>query len=80
MQDQEKIADKIRRLLALAESPNEHEAALAAAKAQELILIEALDKILGQLHDATIYGPNEMLVRVLEVKRLAREALAKVER
>ena len=33
----EKIIDKIRKLLALADSPNEHEAALAAKKAQELL-------------------------------------------
>lgn len=33
----EKIVDKIRKLLSLAQSPNEHEAALAAKKAQELL-------------------------------------------
>ncbi len=44
MNAQEKIADKIRRLLALSESSNEHEAALAASKAQELILKYAVSQ------------------------------------
>lgn len=42
--DQEKVADKIRRLLALSESDNPHEAALAAAKAQDLILKYAVSQ------------------------------------
>lgn len=36
--EKEKILSKVKKLLALAESPNEHEAALAAARAQELLL------------------------------------------
>ena len=39
-----KMADKIRRLLALATSSNPHEAALAAAKAQELMLKYNVDQ------------------------------------
>lgn len=35
--EKEQITEKIRKLLRLAESPNEHEAALAAARAQELM-------------------------------------------
>lgn len=38
MTSQERITDKIRKLLALTESPNENEAALAAERAQELML------------------------------------------
>jgi hypothetical protein len=34
----ERIAERVRRLLALSKSPNEHEAAAAAQKAQELLL------------------------------------------
>lgn len=37
MSDQ-RLIDKVRKLLALAESPNEHEAALAAERAQDLML------------------------------------------
>jgi hypothetical protein len=37
------VVDKIRKLLALAESPNEHEAALAAERAQELMLRHGID-------------------------------------
>ena len=37
MNDKSKIIDKIQKLLALSKSPNEHEAALAAEKAQELL-------------------------------------------
>ncbi|MCL6753140.1 DUF2786 domain-containing protein [Nostoc sp. CCCryo 231-06] len=33
----EKIADKIRKLFALSQSPNEREASAAAAKAQEML-------------------------------------------
>ena len=36
-EDKEKLLDKIRKLLALGESPNEHEASSAIAKAQELL-------------------------------------------
>ncbi len=36
--DREKVLDRVRRLLRLAESPNVHEAALAAARAQELMV------------------------------------------
>lgn len=38
MTDQEKIIDRIRKLMALATSSNEHESAAAAGKAQELML------------------------------------------
>jgi hypothetical protein len=37
------LVEKVRKLLALADSPNEHEAALAAQKAQELMLRHGLD-------------------------------------
>lgn len=37
MLNQEKVVKKIQKLLALSKSPNEHEAALALAKAQELL-------------------------------------------
>lgn len=43
MPDDEKVIDKIRKLLALATSSNENEAALAAAKAQDLLLKHNLD-------------------------------------
>lgn len=35
---EDRLIDRVRKLLALAESPNEHEAALAAERAQELML------------------------------------------
>jgi hypothetical protein len=37
------LVDKVRKLLALSESPNEHEAALAAEKAQDLMLRHGID-------------------------------------
>lgn len=37
MEDKSKVIDRIRKLLALSESANEHEAALAAERAQELL-------------------------------------------
>jgi predicted amidohydrolase len=39
----ETLIEKVRKLLALAESPNENEAALAAEKAQELMLRHGID-------------------------------------
>lgn len=44
MSDEDKIADRIRKLFALAESPNEHEAAAAAERAQELLLKHGLSE------------------------------------
>jgi hypothetical protein len=41
--DRESIVELIQKLLALSKSPNEHEAALAMAKAQELLLKHNLD-------------------------------------
>ena len=43
MNDKQKIIDKIQKLLALSKSPNEHEAALAAEKAQELLATYNID-------------------------------------
>ena len=46
------IEDRIRKLLALADSPNEHEAAAAAEKAQELMLrygIELVSRAVNSL-------------------------------
>jgi len=43
MNDKSKIIDKIQKLLALSKSPNEHEAALAADKAQELLATYNID-------------------------------------
>lgn len=43
MNDKTKIIDKIQKLLALSKSPNEHEAALAAEKAQELLATYNID-------------------------------------
>ena len=43
MDDIEKVIEKVRKLLALAQSPNEHEAAAAMDKAQELLAIHNLD-------------------------------------
>ena len=37
------LVEKVRKLLALSESPNEHEAALAAEKAQDLMLRHGID-------------------------------------
>ena len=36
-EEREKLFDKIRKLMALSHSPNEHEAALAAARAREIL-------------------------------------------
>lgn len=47
-QPPEKVLDLIRRLLALSTSSNEHEAGLAAAKAQELLLKHNLE--MSQIH------------------------------
>ncbi|BCS55168.1 DUF2786 domain-containing protein [Geobacter sp. SVR] len=44
MKNREAIIDKIRKLLRLANSSNEHEAALAAARAQELLAKHNLDE------------------------------------
>lgn len=43
MNDKSKIIDKIQKLLALSKSPNEHEAARAAEKAQELLATYNID-------------------------------------
>jgi hypothetical protein len=53
------IIDKVRKLLRLAESPNANEAALAAAKAQELIDSHNLSAALLALDDASNAEPDE---------------------
>ncbi|MEX0683416.1 MAG: DUF2786 domain-containing protein [Dehalococcoidia bacterium] len=56
MIDNARILEKVRRLLALSTSSNEHEAALAAAKAQELLLtynLELADVPAVQREDVT---------------------------
>ena len=52
------IVDKVRKLLRLAESPNANEAALAAAKAQELIDAHNLSAAL-LAYDEGSAQPNE---------------------
>lgn len=53
------IVDKVRKLLRLAESPNANEAALAAAKAQELIDQHNLSAALLALEDEAGAEPDE---------------------
>ena len=48
MADTEKLLDRVRKLLALAESPNVHEAAAAAARAQAIIEEHRLQSILDR--------------------------------
>lgn len=44
MEDRERVMDLVRKLMALTESPNEHEAARAAEKVQELLFKHKLSK------------------------------------
>lgn len=54
MADRDKLLDRVRKLLALAESPNVHEAALAAARAQALIDAHRLQGLLDAEDDAPV--------------------------
>ncbi len=57
------LVEKVRKLLALSESPNEHEAALAAEKAQDLMLRHGMDMAQVALaRGATTIGVDEALV------------------
>ncbi|MEL6346843.1 MAG: DUF2786 domain-containing protein, partial [Myxococcota bacterium] len=57
MTDTERLLDRVQKLLALARSPNVHEAALAAARAQELIDRHRLQALLDE--DAEIEDGQE---------------------
>jgi hypothetical protein len=78
MEAEEKVVDRIARLLALAESPNRHEAEAAMAAAQRLMLRHNLDTV--RAHAARDYGfahlgkPNG---RVGEHERLVAMILGK---
>lgn len=53
------VIDKVRKLLRLAGSPNEHEAALAAAKAQELIDQHQLQTALLSIDESTTTSSDD---------------------
>ncbi|MFT5685363.1 MAG: hypothetical protein ACI8RZ_006314 [Myxococcota bacterium] len=54
MTDRDRLLDRVRKLLALAESPNIHEAALAASRAQTLIDAHRLQGLLDAEEDAPV--------------------------
>lgn len=62
--NREKMIDRVRKLLALSQSPNEHEAATAAARAAELMLKFELDaeSLEDEQAAAEGYDPNEPIV------------------
>jgi len=71
---QEKVLDRVRKLLALAESPNVHEAAAAAARAQALVTQHRLEAILAAEDAAAARDAEDPITQeVLESsKRLRR--------
>lgn len=71
--DADKVLDRVRKLLALADSPNVHEAAAAAGKAQALIAAHRLESVLAaeaEARDAADADPIEP--EVLERSRRMR--------
>jgi hypothetical protein len=54
------LVEKVRKLLALSESPNEHEAALAAEKAQDLMLCHGIEMAqIAISHGASMIGIDD---------------------
>ncbi len=80
MADRDKLLDRVRKLLALAESPNVHEAALAAARAQALIDAHRLQGLLDAEEDAPVVdgrsAPLESGRRLRKWKVVLASALA----
>ncbi len=78
----DKLLDRVRKLLALAESPNVHEAAAAAAKAQELVTRHKLEGLLeAQLEaEATLsdgrHEPLEVARKIRKWKLVLASGLA----
>ncbi|MCC5617371.1 DUF2786 domain-containing protein [Nostoc sp. CHAB 5836] len=66
VQELDKIADKIKKLFALSQSPNEMEASAAAAKAQEMLTRHNLS--IASLHDSTPQPVEEEVIS--QFKRL----------
>jgi len=63
MESQSKVLDLIRKLMALTESPNEHEAARAAEKVQELLFKYKLTMAEVEAHKKDTTGP-----RIIEIE------------
>ena len=79
MNDKSKIIDKIQKLLALSKSPNEHEAALAAAKAQELLATYNIDVTEIEAEEAkTSVTQDAVTSRRRAWQRVVRAAAAKM--
>lgn len=57
MEDRDKVLDLVRKLMALTESPNEHEAARAAEKVQELLFKHKLTMAEAEAHRGDPRGP-----------------------
>ena len=80
MADRDKLLDRVRKLLALTESPNVHEAALAAARAQALIDAHRLQGLLDAEEDAPVVdgrsAPLESGRRLRKWKVVLASALA----
>lgn len=79
----ERLLDRVRKLLALATSPNVHEAALAAARAQELIERHRLEGLLAPPSAAEVVedareSPLEVGRRIRKWKRVLAQQLAAV--
>ncbi len=79
MTDNVKIIDKIRKLLALTRSPNEHEAALATERAQELLARYNIDMTeVEQKLDEGKIGQVEVMERTEAFARTIRQAIARL--
>jgi hypothetical protein len=77
-QQEEKVVERIARLLALAESPNQHEAEAAMAAAQRLMLKHNLDSVrTQQARDHGFAHLGRPTGRVLEHERLVAMILGK---
>ena len=59
----DEIVEKIRKLLALAESPNENEASLAAEKAQEMMLKHGIDIATVAMEDGVSMSVDDEIHR-----------------
>jgi predicted SprT family Zn-dependent metalloprotease len=77
-QTQQKLVERIAKLLALAESPNRHEAEAAMAAAQRMMLRHQIDSsVAGASHDYSFVHLGRPTGRVLEHDRLVAMILGK---
>lgn len=70
--DTERLLERVRKLLALATSPNVHEAALAAARAQELIDRHRLQRLLDaeqEAEEAIVAAREEPLAEARRIRK-----------